>query len=283
MFRNKKVHNAFVVFIMLILFIACTAMAQKRHPREFFNPVAQKGNYPPVFKKLETVISDLYRLPDSTRMSEFFDSNEKIMDFAKILVQLNYLTDAQEKAYFDAANQKYKENPETSDIRRTKVPYTSMMKNMMATYVYDKLPWEWQFHIKNKYLLIVKPTRIYRDDRTGVFPVYKCDIVDDIKGNYRGVSKNATFVGNYVNTKMAIGKTYLVLVYYEVDPNNKLLNRYLIRGLVTEHYAIFPVKDDTIEDESGALRLGKNSITITEYKDIVRDFLHTKAEVPENE
>lgn len=280
MLKNLK----YLCFTLLML-LNCSKMsyAQNLSAKDFYFRASEVKKFPAVFSKIEKVIERLYQFPDTTKMSEFFDSEEKIYEYAKLMVQLNYLTDEQKKEYFDLANSRLVRYKEGKKGKQPFIARTIQVVNMMKDYVYKKVPWEWQFHIRNKYLLIVKAREIYRDRESKIYPYYRCDIIDDIKGNYKGERKDVLFAGNFVYEKMEPGKTYMIIVLMRSSKGDELENTYMIRGLLTDDHAIFPIENSKIIDEFGVLRTGVKINSIDDYRMSTRDFLHKIAEVPKDE
>ena len=55
---------------------------------------------------------------------------------------------------------------------------------------------------------------------------------------------------------------------------------YMVLGLATDSYAVFPVIDGKIIDQHGVLRQDKNEIAIADFKQALDDFVHKTAGVP---
>jgi len=66
---------------------------------------------------------------------------------------------------------------------------------------------------------------------------------------------------------MEPGKSYMILVYMQASEHGELVNQYLIRGLVTDQHAIFPIENDNyIIDDFNALNTGREKIEIGKYR-----------------
>jgi len=180
---------------------------------------------------------------------------------------MNYLSDKEVRNYFKIANSKYNAYKKNKNKEPVHCLSTSGVLYRIKKKLVEKYPWEWKFHLMNKYILIVECKDIYRDSRLGIYPFYTCDVVDDLKGNHKGDTKNVTFVGNYVYEKMEPGKSYMILVYMQASEHGELVNQYLIRGLVTDQHAIFPIENDNyIIDDFNALNTGREKIEIGKYR-----------------
>jgi len=107
------------------------------------------------------------------------DSTEK--KFAKLLVQMNYLSDKEVRNYFKIANSKYNAYKKNKNKEPVHCLSTSGVLYRIKKKLVEKYPWEWKFHLMNKYILIVECKDIYRDSRLGIYPFYTCDVVDDLK------------------------------------------------------------------------------------------------------
>ena len=75
----------------------------------------------------------------------------------------------------------------------------------------------------------------------------------------------------------------MILIYKRAALGKRLLNNYMIRGLVTKHHGIFPISNKKIVDQDNALHMGKERISIKDYKTNIRNFLYNIAEVSGNE
>ena len=251
------------------------SFSQDLSSKDFFIRVAKDNECQPVFYQIEELLDRYYKNPLYPNMSE---SLEK--EFAKLLVQMNYLSDKELRNYFKMANSKYNSYKKSKNKGPVHCLSTSGVLYRIKKKLVEKYPWEWKFHLMNKYILIVECKNIYRDSRLGIYPFYTCDVEDDLKGNYKGDTKNVTFVGNYVYEKMEPGKSYMILVYMRASEHGELVNQYLIRGLVTDQHAIFPIEDDKyIIDKFNTLKTGMKKIEIGKYKRDVHYFFKNKAAI----
>ena len=164
----------------------------------------------------------------------------------------------------------------------------------MKTKIFEKLPWEWSFHLQNKYLLHVKITSTQKGTpgRSDNMPYYTCQVIKDLKGNFKG-NENIDLTAGFVTSKVDLNSEYLVLVWGrgssgEPDPATDIINYwlvdyYLVRGHSTNKEAFFPIVNNTIIDKNKQLRFDKGEIPIPEFEASVKDFIQNTAGVNTNE
>lgn len=264
-----------------------------------FVKVTNTYDFPPVFKKLDSLLTEFYiwsdyANPNATKWTEREMPEEMLMAFAKLLVWKNCISNEIGQKYLELANAVSKDqyrreneaNEKGTEFVEIKLPMPGgVLSIIRRDMISKKLSWEWQFHLVNNYLLIVEPITAEslpinpEDSNSQKADYYNCKVIDDIKGNYSG--SNPILLGvNFVKGKMKTCNQYLVLIYGRNSFEKYYGEHYLVRGIATDDEAIFPIKDGMIINNNDVLKTGKRKMQISEYKELVRNFIHKTAEVP---
>jgi hypothetical protein len=273
--------------------------------------ITEQQKFPPPYVLLDSLMLEfqdwLFAYPGYTSTVhpegyKYWDQSDMPYDlllrFAKVLVWKDFYPREDFYRYLRIANAPSRDQYRRYDAAVARgelfdeagLPMTGYVLGVyiLEKQIKNRLPWEWYFTLKNRYILVVEPlTKEYRwiDPKLKMMKAnyYRCKVIQDIKGNFDGPDI-AQFVDNYLKgrvTEMEIGRKYLVLVSLRSD-SGSYGPTYLIRGLATDGRGIFPVVNGKILDTELKLRT-ESEITIENYKDIIQNFIHKTAGVPYEE
>lgn len=270
----------FLKFITALIFLyPITGFSQQ--DLAHFQKVASQDGFPPVCERLDSLLETIYKntgqgvnLP--TYLNEM--DNNALLEHAKTLIAFYQFPKAIEHKYIKAANTPFDEvsRQTCNNHHNRQIKPGSALLNIKKE-IFKRLPWEWEFHIKNRYIFVVRVTnteiRSQSSCSSSPAPFYTCEIVNDIKGNYKG-SQQIEFIGNHIKGSMETGKEYLILVWGECIVKDKPTGIYLLRGHATNGEAIFPVINNSIIDTNSVLKQGVNEIIVDSYKSELRSFIY---------
>lgn len=285
----KKIISKFIVTLIIFYPIICFSQQNLAN----FKTVANQSNFPAICVKLDSLLKNMY---EATEQSVYFPTYLKEMDerilleYAKTLTAFYQLPKYLEYKYLNVANAPFDEvsqricdnrNNDTEADIPTQYKPGSVLRNIKKA-IFKRLSWDWKFHIMNRYILAVRVinAEIRPNSRctSSSAPFYSCEILRDIKGNYKG-PQQVEFIGNYIKGNMEAGNEYLVLVWGECVVEDTRTGLYGLRGLATDSEAIFPIIDNKIRDKNNTLRTGMTEISLDYYQSIIRYFLISTAGV----
>lgn len=265
----------------LILLLSLSLFSQKGQNsstvnNNIFKAHAKVDNLPEPFVKLDSVINKLYiRGSQGENITQIINeySDEELIEYAKLLALINYYPREDVSEYFAKSNAPFdeqfrrkqiatKEGKTFNEVRQDK---PGALCNLIEKKIYERLPWEWTFRLKNKYILYVKVLNV-ETRRLGTHghqsaPYYYVEVLDDLKGNFSN-EKNIEIAGIHVRGKMAEGENYILFIKYK-HPSKK---HYSLRGLATNDYGFLPVVDNNIIDENNVLHTNSKKIDLNVFK-----------------
>jgi len=281
-----RIYKKCIIAILLTnVFFVLIANSQNNQIVQF-KKVARHENLPLVFSLLDNFLEKIYieyyrednHDVNSILFSKYYDNDSLYYETSRRFAHVEYYPREYQHRYFVAANSVFESYNRNRTNHKSRIFVPSAAYFFIKNLFIDKLPWDWQFYFANRYILVVR-VLIKQDYTPGLkgirAPYYKCEILEDIKGNFRG-DDISYFVGNYTRRKMEENKEYLILVWGK----SSKANRYLIRGHATKGEGIFPIADNVIQDPHGRLiGLGHYKINLEEYKKIIKDFLNKKIRI----
>lgn len=280
----RKPNNIKCIFAVVIpLIVSSTFLRSQDTSFVKFEKVAVKEDLPIIFNLVDDLIADLYdeyyrkNKPKDFAIlyNKYYQVDSLYNSTARLMAHISYHPKIYEHIYFTEANRQFNDYNKERDKDQPRLVKPSIMYYHLKRLLVDMLPWDWQFHFANRYILTVKVLSKQKS-RPGssrdVGPYYVCQVLDDIKGNFKG-EENSNFIGNFVRREMEVGNDYLILVW----GSSNYENEYLIRGHATHGEGIFPLIDNIIYDHHGRLLgLGHYKINIDDYKKIINNFNRDK-------
>lgn len=253
----------------------------------FFPKITEKSAYPEAIKEFEKAFEKFYT--DSIDIKKL--SEEELYDYGKLLVRFYYVPETYTFKFFQYYRQLQMENiglikkQDPNAIKNKKIIKPGIFSSKIKSVIFERLPWEWKFHLRNKYILHVKVLSKgkYVSEDSGIsYPSYGCSIICDFKGNFIGGDK-INLVSGHVKTEAEISTEYLVLLFGRGSDGRPdtttgfikyyLKDHYLVRGLATNDEGFFPIRNNKIIDTNNSLQFNNNKIPIDEFKQKTRGFL----------
>jgi len=247
-----------------------------------FKTFAKQDGLPEPFVKLDSIFKDLYDQSSEDLKVEMLINHaedEELLEYAKILTLVNVYPNVLVHNYFGKANAPYddqfkrkmlanKEGKTFNEVRQIK---PGALNAYIEKQIFERLPWQWEFHLRNKYILYVKvlqaETKKIGTDGHINAPYYHVEVLDDLKGNL-GDEKNIEIAGIHIIGRMVEGKRYIVFLKYKhpTEPH------YSTRGLATKDYGFLPVVNNNIIDEINVLHMNAMEIEFKEFKNRINSF-----------
>ncbi|HED10018.1 MAG TPA: hypothetical protein ENJ10_04975 [Caldithrix abyssi] len=269
-----------IMILSVLLPVMLAAQADLLNTPPVFVPRAKAEKLPQPFICLDSILNDLYQQAGQTesvgKIVHDMD-DEKLMELARVMVQVSLYPSIMHLNLLYKENKPWHERTKILNQRKNKnLPYLKQPKpgalqSYIKKVIKERLPWEWKFHLENKYILYVHVNLADRKviGKSGKVPYYRVHIIDDIKGNFH-YGQNIELVSNYVRGRMTEGKNYIVFLLMKRTKGPE----YMIRGLATEGYGFLPVENGFIIDRENVLRLGKERISLSTFKRSIKSFLN---------
>ncbi len=272
-----------VLFLCAFLFAQHTEnVNNNRININLYETQAKENNLPEPFVKLDSIFKNLYSRASqnlSVDKMVYESSDERLLEYAKLLVLTSSYCDSVEHAFFKKANEPYDEQlkrkmraqKEDRAFNEVRQPKPGALRAFIKKQIYKRLPWEWEFHLRNKYILVIEVKQAYRKTigHTNM-PYYHARLINDLKGNFPAET-DIRLSSNFVTGNMDVGKQYLV---FSIGKSN-VGEHYLIRGLATKHYGFLPIVNNSILDENNVLRKNINVINLEEFKEEFTTFYNS--------
>jgi len=262
-----------------------------------FEPIAAKGNFPPPYHTLDSLLTEFYDWyyalpvvhdPDSMNTWVKYDMPDSMMkSFAKTILQSHsYPHNYWLKYFLTARTPRLKQFNRLDDAKKREsvwqeVPYVLpgyVVNIYFKNYQVEKrMPWIFTLLLQNWHILVVEPykkTSRYLNPEVHFMKttIYGVRVRDDMIGNY-SEDDSISLIANYQKgsvRSMSIGSKYLVTL--QTQDHKVEENPWVVRGVVTNGQGIFPVKSGIIQDPKNNLRFG-TSISVIDFKDQVKQFL----------
>lgn len=249
-----------------------------------FEAHAKLDNRPKPFIKLDSLLNNLYAQGSkdiNVAQIVYEESDEKLLEYAKLLTLINTYPDSVILNYKMKANKPWNEQLKHkmqitqnakvfNEVRQIK---PGALMRSLEEQIYKRLPWEWEFHLKNKYILFIEVQQT-SFKKLGAFkdinaPYYHVRVLDDLKGNFNG-KEIIELSGNHIVGKMESGRRYIVFIKYK----HRTESHYGLRGLATDDYGFLPVDDNVIIDKNNVLQMNETNIKIDDFKKGIEIFFN---------